>query len=146
MEIHSFEHYLSLFLTAVFIETWRSPFFSECVRSWLSPRASRRRSDWRSLLPSFRELPSPPIIYSTNFSCRPEPFHDAWLPIRDSRFVLLSFISYIGVIAAIVQTGTSLDRFFQLSTTRWGFSCLDYRQLRDSSWIAFHGSALVRLW
>lgn len=70
------------------------------------------------------------------------------LVLRDGALVegvdlsFLNFITFIGVIAAIVQVlEMILDRYFLRYITRWVFSAANHRELRHLWWRVVYGTA-----
>ena len=110
-------HYLSLFVRAVFVENMALAFFWACVRSL--PFLKGLDGIWLGVAVTVVLGLSVPINNPVfNFVLR-----DGAL-VEGVDLSFLNFITFIGVIAALVQIPEMiLDKYFRRCTTRWGSSC-----------------------
>ncbi len=71
----------------------------------------------------------------------------AWAGFPDVDLTFLGLISYIGVIAAMVQIlEMILDKYFPAALQRaWDFPAADYSELRHSRWLTVHGRTGLQL-
>jgi Na+-transporting NADH:ubiquinone oxidoreductase subunit E len=111
MNIHSFEHYLSIILTSMFIENLALAFFlGMCTFLAVSKKVETAIGlGLAVVVVQAITVPVNSLIYL--FMLRPGALDWAGLPEMDLSF--LGLITYIGVIAAMVQIlEMTLDRFF----------------------------------
>ncbi len=114
MEIHSFEHYLSIFLTSVFIENMALAFFlGMCTFIAISKNLKTAMGLGIAVtVVQGITVPANNLLYQFLLS-EGALVHTLGPSFATVDLTFLGFISYIGVIAAIVQIlELVLDRFF----------------------------------
>ena len=132
------EHYLSLFIKAVFVENLALAFFlGMCTFLSVSQKVSTALGlGLAVIVVQTITIPVNNLIY--NYLLREDALQ--WASIEGIDLSFLGLISYIGVIAAMVQIlEMVLDKFFLPYTMPWNFSSPYHRQLCHSGGFSFYG-------
>ena len=114
--------YVNLFIKAAFVENLALTFFlGMCTFLAVSKRVDTAVGLGLAVIAV--QIITVPVNYLI-FEYLLKPGALAWAGLSEVDLSFLGLVSYIGVIAALVQIlEMTLDRYFRRSTTRWVFSC-----------------------